>query len=70
MDSRASRRLGPCEADRDQSPSRNARGFDRSSSDVVAAAVWGGLVAGQPHPRSRVGNPVLVQGWVPYLELR
>jgi hypothetical protein len=50
MDSRALRRLGPCEAECDQSPSRNARGFDRSSSDLVAAAVWDDFVAAQPHP--------------------
>ena len=32
----------------------------------VPASVWIDFVAAQPHPWSRVGNPVLVEGRVPY----
>jgi hypothetical protein len=36
----------------------------------VPASVWDDFIAAQPHPWSRVGNPVLVQGRVPYRKVR
>ena len=36
----------------------------------VPVSVWIDFVAAQPHPWSRVGNPVLVQGRVPYRKVR
>ena len=36
----------------------------------VPVSVWMDFVAAQPHPWSRVGNPVLVQGGVPYRKVR
>ena len=36
----------------------------------VPVSVWNDFVAAQPHPWSRVGNPVLVQGRVPYRKVR
>ncbi len=36
----------------------------------VPVSVWIDFVAAQPHPWSRVGNPVLVQGGVPYRKVR
>jgi hypothetical protein len=36
----------------------------------VPASVWDDFVAAQPHPWSRVGNPVLVEGGVPYRKVR
>lgn len=36
----------------------------------VPAAVWDDFIAAQPHPWSRVGNPVLVEGGVRYRKLR
>jgi hypothetical protein len=36
----------------------------------VPASVWIDFVAAQPHPWSRVGNPVLVQGGVLYRKVR
>ena len=36
----------------------------------VLVSVWIDFVAAQPHPWSRVGNPVLVQGGVPHRKVR
>lgn len=36
----------------------------------VPVSVWIDFVAAQPHPWSRVGNPVLVEGRVPYRKVR
>ena len=36
----------------------------------VPVSVWIDFVAAQPHPWSRVGNPVLVEGGVPYRKIR
>jgi len=36
----------------------------------VPASVWIDFIAAQPHPWSRVGNPVLVEGGVPYRKVR
>jgi len=36
----------------------------------VPASVWDDFIAAQPHPWSRVGNPVLVEGGVPYRKVR
>ncbi|MCX6602518.1 MAG: KTSC domain-containing protein [Acidobacteria bacterium] len=36
----------------------------------VPESVWIDFVAAQPHPWSRVGNPVLVEGGVPYRKVR
>ena len=36
----------------------------------VPESVWMDFVAAQPHPRGRVGNPVLVEGGVPYRKVR
>ena len=36
----------------------------------VPASVWSDFVAAQSHPWSRVGNPVLVEGRVPYRKVR
>ena len=36
----------------------------------VPVSVWIDFVAAQPHPWSRVGNPVLVEGGVPYRKVR
>ena len=36
----------------------------------VSASVWNDLVTAQPHPWSRVGNPLLVEGRVPYRKVR
>ena len=36
----------------------------------VLESVWIDFVAAQPHPWSRVGNPVLVEGGVPYRKVR
>lgn len=36
----------------------------------VLVSVWIDFIAAQPHPWSRVGNPVLVEGGVPYRKVR
>ena len=36
----------------------------------VPVSVWIDFIAAQPHPWSRVGNPVLVEGRVPYRKVR
>ena len=36
----------------------------------VPESVWMDFVAAQPHPWGRVGNPVLVEGGVPYRKVR
>jgi hypothetical protein len=36
----------------------------------VPASVWSDVVAAQPHPWSRVGNPLPVQGGVTYRKIR
>jgi len=67
-----------------QSDNVSAAGYDDATSTMlvefddgslyeyapVPESVWIDFVAAQPHPWSRVGNPVLVQGGVPYRKIR
>jgi hypothetical protein len=67
-----------------QSDNVRAAGYDDASRTIlvefndgslyeyspVPVSVWIDFVAAQPHPWSRVGNPVLVEGAVPYRKVR
>ena len=67
-----------------QSDNIRAAGYDAASRTMlvefndgslyeyapVPESVWNDFVAAQPHPWSRVGNPVLVEGGVPYRKVR